>query len=1145
MATPGGGDLSEAVYGLGITPGLGYITGPEGQRAEAEALRKDRSRARRVVVSLVGRERQGKTSLRRLLAGEPFDKDEPSTVGLERDLVETQALDPGSSPGADWRAVTLLTANRREYHEVLGRKIHQRLENRRHRIPATRRVINACLTMSKIGVITYFSMFLFFSLASSSAGAAPVWGITMVGMFALCGATFGRRDGFGIAVGIYQLMLLCESTLRWRLGQAAEGDWGYGVALTCLCCVAWYGLVESAVAVCFGLSLGLGMACVFCLSAPPRDVDYYEDGSPLTRPELHLMVLGCLVGLGLVQNRHSRLLIPVVVGVMVTALPPASACVFLCGAACGTFHGPSLGVGRSLFLTLNLLIKEVTTYPLGRHMPEGVVRGPASSPAPNGVPLPDPGAADRRDGQLRLPPPPSPRLLVRDFAGHPLYYSTHHVYMSAQCVYVLVFSLAEARLHFAPVLRSLIDWLQSIYLHAAFPDTRVFVVGTHRDHPSLRDWEGEEARGEGGFVGSVGRRLRTEIPRSFHNLLVWTQDDMPLFPVENSLRDHKDKDHRYLRQQLLKTASEINTDKFPVRYFYFFHVLDDLRSQGRLLADTDDLRLQCGSNQCAIRDEADMDALLGLFRRLGEVLYFPDDNLLQSVVVLSPQGVLSVLSRLMDVPKRADRARHVLMEWDRLSATGVCSRALFEHVLHVHAPELGRQSDTVLYLLQTLNLMCPLKGRWGPDGNGGGGGASFRDLRHRGSVGGRGGGGGGGGDDSDDDNNGGGDDGSHDGNEGESSNDDDEEEEGKRRRRMDTETLQHAGELYLVPSALRPDLAPDLALWDTSAQDWTLLVDGVPLLPHPAFLRLLSACAAQDACHSLDDLGWPVLSACQARAAFTLGAARCYKLEWLGGSEVSHTYHGRLLKLVVAGWEGSGGGGTYHPHQNYPPERGEEDRGGGGGGGRGGAGVVSPQSVAEFVWRTLAEIVRRDFGRCRLRLGVACPCPAPHQISCQGGFHFLSLSDTRDGIAALHVPDCKEFWCRGRHVVYRRGQVRESGPPDPPWAPGEARTGGGRGILDTPLNALPLGLHARICDLLDVPHVLGNDWTALAGHLGKTVQEVALLKFRAPRDPCDALLQDWACRQPDVTLRHLLHVMQRMTRLDVIKTIQDFALEER
>lgn len=83
-------ETSASIYELRITPGIGFITGPQGQRAEQDAMRLDTSQARRVVVSLVGRERQGKTSLRRLLSGEPFDPHEPSTVGLERDLVDTQ-----------------------------------------------------------------------------------------------------------------------------------------------------------------------------------------------------------------------------------------------------------------------------------------------------------------------------------------------------------------------------------------------------------------------------------------------------------------------------------------------------------------------------------------------------------------------------------------------------------------------------------------------------------------------------------------------------------------------------------------------------------------------------------------------------------------------------------------------------------------------------------------------------------------------------------------------------------------------------------------------------------------------------------------------------------------------------------------------
>lgn len=141
---------------------------------------------------------------------------------------------------------------------------------------------------------------------------------------------------------------------------------------------------------------------------------------------------------------------------------------------------------------------------------------------------------------------PVPRLVVRDFAGHPLYYSAHHVYMAAQCIYVLVFSLVEARRDFDFVLRNLIDWLQSIYLHTGFPDTRVFIVGSHRDDSGLKvdaNSDGDGVDGED-FVTAVGQRLRKELPTHFHKLLVWTESDTPLFPVENSLRDHKDKDHR-------------------------------------------------------------------------------------------------------------------------------------------------------------------------------------------------------------------------------------------------------------------------------------------------------------------------------------------------------------------------------------------------------------------------------------------------------------------------------------------------------------------------------------------------------------------------------------------------------------------------
>ena len=287
----------------------------------------------------------------------------------------------------------------------------------------------------------------------------------------------------------------------------------------------------------------------------------------------------------------------------------------------------------------------------------------------------------------------------------------------------------------------------------------------------------------------------------------------------------------------------------------------------------------------------------------------------------------------------------------------------------------------------------------GYDGGGGGReeGGGGREEGGGGSSGGGGRGGGGGGDDDGDD------DDDDDDNDDES--DDDNTNPDRRDRPERRESAEHddeddnydvnacnGAEQFLVPAALPRDLPQHQGTWDTHPGDWQLLVDGLPVLPHPAFLRLLCVCAAQDACESQDDLGRPVLVASQSRAAFTFGRSRCYKLDWVTTSEVAHTYHGRLLKVVVAG---GGDGDTSSGSLRRGGSEGgfwgrnarDNDNDGGSGSGLGlsrggGREYVSPQTVVEFVWRSLSEIVRKDFRRCHLRLGVACPYPAPHQVSC-------------------------------------------------------------------------------------------------------------------------------------------------------------------
>lgn len=58
--------------------------------------------------------------------------------------------------------------------------------------------------------------------------------------------------------------------------------------------------------------------------------------------------------------------------------------------------------------------------------------------------------------------------------------------------------------------------------------------------------------------------------------------------------------------------------------------------------------------------------------------------------------------------------------------------------------------------------------------------------------------------------------------------------------------------------------------------------------------------------------------------------------------------------------------------------------------------------------------------------------------------------------------------------------------------------------------------------------------------LGQTIRQVELLEMRSPRDPCDALLHDWAASTPDATVEHLLSMLKDMERLDVVMRLEDY-----
>lgn len=46
--------------------------------------------------------------------------------------------------------------------------------------------------------------------------------------------------------------------------------------------------------------------------------------------------------------------------------------------------------------------------------------------------------------------------------------------------------------------------------------------------------------------------------------------------------------------------------------------------------------------------------------------------------------------------------------------------------------------------------------------------------------------------------------------------------------------------------------------------------------------------------------------------------------------------------------------------------------------------------------------------------------------------------------------------------------------------------------------------------------------------------------MRSPRDPCDALLQDWAASTTEATVERLVEKLTRMERFDVVRRLEDY-----
>jgi len=215
---------------------------------------------------------------------------------------------------------------------------------------------------------------------------------------------------------------------------------------------------------------------------------------------------------------------------------------------------------------------------------------------------------------LQAPHPTMPgekmTLNLWDFGGQQIYQSTHQFFLTRRSVYLLLWNAAAN-----PETCRLSFWLDTISTLA--PDARILLVATHTDqwHPTLS----------------------LETYRQHYPQIVDT--------CEVSSKDGRGLDD--LKRKVLEAAAstEFVGMTWPRSW---------VKAETQLLA-TPDYYVDIATflticQQCEIEESAARDTLGPYLHDLGKVLYYSDDPFLRTIMVLKPNWIPKIISRVLLAP---------------------------------------------------------------------------------------------------------------------------------------------------------------------------------------------------------------------------------------------------------------------------------------------------------------------------------------------------------------------------------------------------------------------------------------------------------------------------------------------------------------
>ncbi|XP_070562795.1 uncharacterized protein [Ptychodera flava] len=706
-------------------------------------------------VMLVGDARVGKTSLLRLLTGEKFQSDEPSTEGIETKMYETKDVDSRwkecktSTSDEFERCVSWCTAE----SAIQESKTPFKERSTKCDIRGEESMDFIKWPLSKI--IKVVAKFFFFGLLLFSFLEKITleygYGLLQLACYFCCliwsnDFMITYRYGTGLAILTYVATYFMFSSREGALLNDAFScvlqpyfplSFLRHILINVVYHLTFY-VVGYAIGVSYGVGFRNGIAWGLCMLVPARnlsldeipvwysesdDVSSYQTGFPL-------IFLGVAFGSLLNTYRHKlevmfaftkdlRLLLIFIS--LVACIPRiqhlAMYVVFGAFIWIGTFTGMGIGRAKSLTLCLGYLQKRLGGLVIGIMIGHFLGLGFPSRDLPipalfvyvisvltqpitdlyiyckvKRQPIPIVHVREAIRQQIRGDKHLATRLSIWDFAGQELYYSAHHIFISAHSVYLVVFRLDDVLTNRYKQLERIVFWLNSICTHAESQDTAIFLVGTHRNSIS------SSQRSE--VVGYLTEKLNVN---SLCDRLVKNPDGMLIFQVENSVPI--DKDSSILQRCILKEIEDMMyvREEFPVSFMNFYKLINERKFQNggeQAISMYDDVKVLV-KRRFSVED-IEFRQILIFFHKAGEIIYQPDDDHLSKYVFFDPNVLVSLMKVLITIPPENNRSRNLAKSWHLMDTQGLANTKLINHI----AESVGIATQLTLSLLLAYDLVC-------------------------------------------------------------------------------------------------------------------------------------------------------------------------------------------------------------------------------------------------------------------------------------------------------------------------------------------------------------------------------------------------------------------------------------------------------